>query len=71
MIMNGAADGLGSNVHGHHGEISKRLFPRRPCQLNLFTQLLMQAVSDVEKPFLFSDLAALAAKSENKNGFST
>ena len=27
MIMNGAADGLGSNVHVHHGEISKRLFP--------------------------------------------
>ena len=27
--------------------------------------------SDVEKPFLFSDLAVKAAKSENKKGFST
>ena len=28
--------------------------------------LLIQAFTDGEKPFLFSDLAALAAKSENK-----
>ena len=28
----------------------------------------IRAFSDVEKPFLFSDLAALTAKSENKKG---
>ena len=31
---------------------------------------LIRAFSDVEKPFLFSDLVALTAKSENKKGFS-
>ena len=34
-------------------------------------KMLIRAFSDVEKPFLLSDLAALTAKSENKNGFST
>ena len=28
---------------------------------------IIRAFSDIEKPFLFSDLAALTAKSENKN----
>ena len=32
---------------------------------HLFTRLLIRAFSDVEKPFLFSDLAVKAAKSEN------
>ena len=31
----------------------------------------IHAISDVDKPFLFSDLAPKSAKSENKNGFST
>ena len=31
----------------------------------------VRAFSDVKKPFLFSDLAVKAAKSENKNGFTT
>ena len=31
----------------------------------------MQAFSDIEKPFLFSDLVALSPTSENKKGFST
>ena len=31
-----------------------------------FTRLLTRPLSDVEKPFLVSDLAALTAKSENK-----
>ena len=35
------------------------------------TRQIIRALSDVEKPFLFSDLAALTAKSENKKGFST
>ena len=33
---------------------------------NLFTQLRIRAFSDVEKPFYVSDLAVIAAKSENK-----
>ena len=42
---------------------------RQPCQKNLFTRLLIRVFSDVEKPFLFSYLAALTAKSENNVGF--
>ena len=38
---------------------------------HLFTRLLIRAFYDVEKPLLFSDLAALTAKSENKKGFTT
>ena len=35
---------------------------------NLYTRMLIRAFSDVEKPFfLFPDLAALTAKSGNKN----
>ena len=33
-------------------------------------QLGNQRISDVEKPFSYSDLAALTAKSENEEGFS-
>ena len=36
--------------------------PRRSCQYNFFTRLTIRAFSDVEKPFLFSDLAALSFK---------
>ena len=36
----------------------------------LYLFFLIQAFSDVEKPFLFSDLMALTIKSENKKGFS-
>ena len=32
---------------------------------------VIRAFSDVEKPFLLSDFAVKAAKSENKKGFST
>ena len=31
---------------------------------------IIQAVSDIEEPLLFSDVAVKAAKSENKKGFS-
>ena len=38
-------------------------------QESLCTRLLIRAFSDFEKPILFSDLAALIAKSENKRLF--
>ena len=41
-------------------------YPRSPCQSNSFTRLLIRAFSQIEKPSLFSNLAALTAKSENK-----
>ena len=33
--------------------------------------VIIRGFCGVEKPFLFTDLAALTAKSENKKGFST
>ena len=35
------------------------------------SSLVIRAFSDIEKPFLFSDLAVKDAKSENEKGFST
>ena len=50
--------------------LNKVAIPRGPCQQNFFTWVLIQAFSDIEKAFLFSNLVALTAKSENE-GFST
>ena len=55
-----------------HGRVPiyfhKWLFPQRPCQQNLFIQMLIRAFHDNQKPFLFSDLMVKATKSENKKG---
>ena len=44
------------------------IFPAA-VSINLFTRLLIRTFSDVEKAFLFSDLAVKAAKSDNKKAF--
>ena len=53
-------------LYALHMKIPKWLFLRRPWKKKLIYPDVIRAFSDVEKPFLSSDLAALTAISVNK-----
>ena len=53
----------------HHILDNEVAIPPGSVSRNIFTCLLIQAFSDVEKPSSFSDLVALTAKFGNKKAF--
>ena len=58
-----------NNIYSHGSDKLNgvKLYISTSCQPG---SRVIRAFSKVEKPFLFSDLAALTAKPENKKGFS-